>query len=184
MQKGAEAVHAANPNLLIILSGLNYDIDLSFIRNQPVKLSFTNKLVFEVHWYSFTDGQAWIDGNPNEVCGNIVNNVMKRTGYLSDQGWPLLVSEFGIDLRGENANDNRYFNCFSGWAAEHDLDSAYWTLVGSYYIREGVVGLNEYYGLLDWDWCGIRNPEFLHRISALQSPFRGTEILISTGSIS
>ncbi|XVE74909.1 hypothetical protein DITRI_Ditri12bG0056400 [Diplodiscus trichospermus] len=173
MQKGAEAVHSANPDVLVILSGLSYDRDLSFIRNRPVNLTFTEKLVFEVHWYGFSDGQAWVTGNPNQVCGRVVKDVMRTSGFLLDQGYPLFVSEFGVDLRGANVNDNRYLNCFVGVAAELDLDWALWTLVGSYYLREGVLGLNEYYGILDWNWCEIRNSSFIERISALQSPFRG-----------
>lgn len=174
MQQGAEAVHAANPDVLVILSGLSYDLDLTFLKNRPVKLSFSGKLVFEVHWYGFTDGQAWVSGNPNQVCAQVVSNMMRRSGFLLDQGYPLFVSEFGADLRGTNVNDNRYLNCFLGWAAELDLEWAYWTLVGSYYLREGVVGLNEYYGLYNWNWSEIRNSSFLQRISAIQSPLRGT----------
>lgn len=174
MQQGAEAVHAAYPDVLIILSGLSYDLDLTFLKNRPVKLSFSGKLVFEIHWYGFTDGQAWVSGNPNQVCAQVVTNMMRRSGFLLDQGYPLFVSEFGADLRGTNVNDNRYLNCFLGWAAELDLDWAYWTLVGSYYLREGVVGLNEYYGLYNWNWSEIRNSSFLQRISAIQSPLRGT----------
>ncbi|KDP26669.1 hypothetical protein JCGZ_17827 [Jatropha curcas] len=173
MEKGAEAVHSANPDVLVILSGLNYDKDLSFLRNRPVNLTFTGKLVFEVHWYGFSDGQAWKNGNPNQVCGRVTSNMMRMSGYLLDQGWPLFVSEFGIDQRGTNVNDNRYLGCFLGWAAELDLDWALWTLVGSYYLREGVLGLNEYYGVLNWNWCDIRNSSFLQQISALQSPFQG-----------
>ncbi|XVF02596.1 hypothetical protein REPUB_Repub04eG0188200 [Reevesia pubescens] len=173
MQKGAEAVHSANPDILVILSGLSYDKDLSFIRNRPANLTFTGKLVFEVHWYGFSDGQAWVAGNPNQVCGRIAIDMMSKSGFLVDQGYPLFVSEFGVDLRGTNVNDNRYLNCFLGVAAELDLDWALWTLVGSYYLREGVIGLNEYYGIMDWNWCEIRNSSFLERISALQSPFRG-----------
>lgn len=176
MQLGAEAVHAANPDVLVILSGLSYDKDLSFIRNQPVKLTFTGKLVFEVHWYGFSDGQAWANGNPNQVCGTVVDNMMRLSGFLLEKGWPLFVSEFGVDMRGINVNDNRYLNCFFGVAAELDLDWALWTLVGSYYLREGVIGLNEYYGLFNWNWCEIRNSSFLQRISSLQSPFRGTPL--------
>ncbi|KAE8667232.1 Cytochrome P450 86A2 [Hibiscus syriacus] len=173
MQKGAEAVHSANPNVLVILSGLSYDRDLSFIQNRSVKLTFSGKLVFEAHWYGFSDGQAWVTGNPNEVCGRVTRNVMRTSGYLVDQGYPLFVSEFGIDQRGINVNDNRYMNCFLGAAAELDLDWALWTLVGSYYLREGVLGLNEYYGVLNYNWCETRNSSFLQRISTLQSPFRG-----------
>ncbi|XP_074309983.1 glycosyl hydrolase 5 family protein-like [Silene latifolia] len=170
MQKGAEAVHSANPNVLVILSGLNFDKDLSFLHNKPVNLSFTAKLVFEVHWYAFTDGSAWKDGDPNQVCTRVVNNYMRTVGFLLDQGYPLFVSEWGVDLRGTDVNGNRYLNCFLKWVAEHDLDWALWTLVGSYYFREGVVGMEEYYGVLDSDWVSVRNSSFLERISAIQIP--------------
>ncbi|TKY67028.1 Endoglucanase E1 [Spatholobus suberectus] len=177
MPKGAEAVHAANPDVLVILSGLNFDTDLSFIRNQAVKLGFNGKLVFEVHWYSFSDGQAWASGNPNQVCGQVTGNVMRRAGFLLDQGWPLFVSEFGVDLRGTSVNDNRYINCFMALAAQLDLDWALWTLVGSYYIRQGVVGMIEYFGILNSDWTEVRNTSFLQGISVIQFPFRGPGLL-------
>ncbi|KAL5169657.1 Glycosyl hydrolase 5 family protein [Glycine soja] len=173
MPKGAEAVHAANPDVLVILSGLNFDTNLSFIRNEAVKLSFNGKLVFEVHWYSFSDGQAWTLGNPNQVCGQVTENVMRRAGFLLDQGWPLFVSEFGVDLRGTSVNDNRYLNCFMALVAQLDLDWALWTLGGNYYIRQGDVGMEEYFGILNSDWIQVRNTSFLQRISAIQLPFKG-----------
>lgn len=173
MVQGAEAIHAANPNVLVILSGLNYDKDLSFIAKRPVNLTFKGKLVFEAHWYGFTDGQAWVSGNPNQVCGQVAANMKRMSLYLVDQGWPLFLSEYGIDLRGGNMNDNRYLNCFIAVAAELDFDWALWTLVGSYYFRQGVIGMEEYYGVLNWDWSQVRNASFLHRIASLQLPFRG-----------
>ena len=173
MEKAAEAVHSANPDVLVIISGLSYSKDLSFLRNQQVNLTFTRKLAYEVHWNGLSDAKAWESGNQNEVCKREVDNFMRLSGFLLDQGWPLLVSEFGMDLRGTNVNDNRYINCFIGVVAELDLDWSLWTLVGSYYIREGVIGFNEYYGVLDWNWYENRNSSFLQRISALQSPFRG-----------
>ncbi|KNA25696.1 hypothetical protein SOVF_003190 [Spinacia oleracea] len=176
MQKGAEAVHVANPNVLVILSGLSYDKDFTFLRKQPVTLSFTGKLVFEAHWYAFSDGQAWKNGNPNQVCGRVLNNIKGISEFLLDQGFPLFVSEWGVDLRGINVNDNRYLNCFLAWMVEHDLDYSLWTLVGSYYLREGVVGMNEYYGLLDLDWSQVRNSSFLERIAVTQSSLQGPGI--------
>ncbi|KAL2903448.1 Glycosyl hydrolase 5 family protein [Bienertia sinuspersici] len=173
MQKGAEAVHKANPNVLVILSGLSYDKDFNFLRKKPVSLSFTGKLVFEAHWYAFSDGQAWKNENPNQVCSRVVNNIMGMSGFLLNQGFPMFISEWGIDLRGINVNDNRYLNCFLAWMVEHDLDWALWTMVGSYYLREGVVGMNEYYGLLNSNWAEVRNTSFLERISVMQSPLQG-----------
>ncbi|KAJ8645793.1 hypothetical protein MRB53_007541 [Persea americana] len=176
MQKGAEAVHSANPNVLVIISGLSFDTDLSFLSKSQLQLTFTDKLVFEMHWYGFSDGKAWEDGNPNQVCGSVTGDVMRRGGFLLDQGWPLFFSEFGVDQRGINVNDNRFLNCFYGVAAELDLDWALWTFQGSYYFREGTTGLDEKYGLLDWSWCQLRNASFLQRISALQSPHQGPGI--------
>ncbi|XP_051116443.1 glycosyl hydrolase 5 family protein-like [Andrographis paniculata] len=173
MQQGAEAVHAANPNVLVILSGLQYDRDLSFLVDKPVALTFSNKLVFELHWYGFSDGQAWKTGNPNEVCGRLVSETMTKAGFLLTQGFPLFLSEFGMDMRGTNINDNRYMNCFMGWAAEQDVDWALWTLTGSYYLRDGIAGFDETYGVYDWNWCNTRNQSILRRISSLQYPFRG-----------
>ena len=177
MQKGAEAVHSANPDVLVILSGLNFDTDLSFLSNHgPVNLTFPGKLVFEVHWYSFSDGDAWETGNHNQVCGAVTGNVKRRAGFLLDKGFPLMVTEFGVDQSGASVNDNRYIDCFMALAAELDLDWSLWTLVGSYYLREGVVGMNEFYGLVDSDWVGLRNSSLLEKLSALQYPLQGINI--------
>ncbi|KAK6922300.1 Glycoside hydrolase, family 5 [Dillenia turbinata] len=181
MQVGAEAVHSANPNVLVILSGLNFDKDLSFLQKKPVNLTFAAKLVFEVHWYSFSDSGEWATGNPNQVCGTVVGNKMREAGFLLDQGWPLFVSEFGVEMSGNNVIDNRYLNCFLGWIAEHDLDWALWTLTGSYYLREGAIEKDESYGLLDWNWGDVRNSTFLDRITPLQSPFQGPGVTDSSG---
>lgn len=34
MQEGAEAVHASNPTVLVILSGLDLDADLTFLKDR------------------------------------------------------------------------------------------------------------------------------------------------------
>ncbi|TXG66103.1 hypothetical protein EZV62_007378 [Acer yangbiense] len=70
----------------------------------PASEKISNKIIMS----SFgSDGQAWAEGNPNQVCGIVVNNMMRTSGFLLDQGWPLFVSEFGVDLRGGNVIDNR-----------------------------------------------------------------------------
>ncbi|KAI7988897.1 hypothetical protein LOK49_LG13G00526 [Camellia lanceoleosa] len=173
MQKGAEAVHAINPDVLVILSGLTFDKDLSFLIKRPVSLSFTGKLVFEVHWYGFSDGLPWKRGNPNHVCGRAMHQFMRKAGFVLEQGYPLFLSEFGVDLRGTDVTDNRYLNCLLGVAAELDFDWALWTLAGSYYLKEGVSGFNEVYGLFNWNWSEARNSSFLDRISGIQLPFQG-----------
>lgn len=181
MQDGAEAVHSANPDLLVIASGLHYDSDFSFLVDRPMNLTFSRKLVFELHWYSFTSERgAWEKANTNEVCGDMIDDIMTRAGFLLEQGYPLFVSEFGGDQSGNSVDDNRYLNCFLGLAAELDFDWALWTVVGSYYLRHGKIGLDEPYGVLDANFSGVRNPGFLQRISVLQGAFQGsTSKLIS-----
>ncbi|CAL5028279.1 unnamed protein product [Urochloa decumbens] len=128
MQRGAEAVHAANPRVLVILSGLRNDNDLAFLNRRPVHLTFSNKLAFEVHWYSFSDPHQWLSGNPNAVCARVAASVARRTLYLLGRGWPVFLSEFGVDNRGGNAADERYWGCAAAAIAGLDLD---WGALGA-----------------------------------------------------
>ncbi|XP_051220378.1 glycosyl hydrolase 5 family protein-like [Lolium perenne] len=78
-------------------------------------------------------------GEPNGVCARIGARVSSRALYLLDQGWPVILSDFGTDNRGGNVNDNHYYGCAAAVAADLDLDWALWMLQGSYYLREGVL---------------------------------------------
>ena len=51
--KGGNLVLENNPNLLIFVEGINYDNDISGMKNHPVKLNVDNKLVIEWHFYSW-----------------------------------------------------------------------------------------------------------------------------------
>ncbi|CAD6260505.1 unnamed protein product [Miscanthus lutarioriparius] len=147
MQRGAEAVHAANPRVLVILSGLQFDNDLAFLNSRPVNLSFTGKVAFEVHWYSFSNSPEWSSSNANQACARITTGITRRAFYLLDKGWPVILGEFGVDNRGVNTNDNRYYGCAAATAADLDLDWALWAL--------------------------LRNATALRRVQALQRPLRG-----------
>lgn len=175
MQRGAEAVHAANPRALVIMGGLGYDTDLSFLSARQVDVGFAgeNKLVFELHWYSFSDARAWEAANANEVCGRVARDLARRGAFLLDRGFPLFLSEFGADFRGGALKDDRYYPCAAAVAAELDLDWALWALQGSYALRQGVAGMDEVYGVLDWSWSKARNETVLARIQSLQQPLRG-----------
>lgn len=176
MQQGAQAVHEANPDVLVIMSGLNYDTDLKFLASTPVSLGFTNKLVYEMHWYSFTDGDAWERTPSNELCKTVTDRVNDHIAFVAktlSPSAPLFISEFGIDERGTNVGDNRYINCFFAFAADGDFDWALWTLQGSYYIRNGQHNFEETYGIFNVGWDGLRNPTFVSRLQSLQKPFQG-----------
>eukprot|EP00249_Psilotum_nudum_P037202 c989_g1_i2 orf=284-1903(-) len=175
VQIGAETIHDANPNVLIIHSGLNFDSDLSFLRSRQLNPSFKNKVVYEMHWYAFTNGNAFGSGNLNQVCESITSSVVNKAAYLvmpnTSFSGPLFVSEFGIDETGANRNDNRYISCIFALIARWDMDWAYWTLQGSYYIRNNQQDLEEIYGILNSGWDSPRNLSFLNRLQSLQRPF-------------
>ena len=46
-------IHLVNPDLLIIVEGLNYDNVLTFVASLPVVLDQPNKLVYEAHNYEW-----------------------------------------------------------------------------------------------------------------------------------
>ncbi|GLJ37814.1 hypothetical protein SUGI_0768940 [Cryptomeria japonica] len=174
MQAAAEAVNAANPHVLVILSGLNYDADLKFLASKPVNLGFPNKIVYEMHWYAFTDGNAWMQSNTNQLCGSVTARINDHIAFVvkNDTDAPLFISEFGIDERGTNVKDNRFINCFLAFAAAGDYEWALWTLQGSYYLRNGQTDLEETYGIFNGRWDGLRNPDFLSRLKSIQQPFQ------------
>ncbi|KAF3332158.1 Endoglucanase [Carex littledalei] len=173
MQEGAEAIHAANPKVLVIFSGLDVDKDFRFLLSRQVNLSFTGKLVFEVHWYSFSDSDKWSTLSTNRACANTSVDLMRKSGFLLEKEWPLFMSEWGVDNSGVVDNDNRYFGCVLAKAAELDLDWGLWALQGSYYLREGVVDHEETYGVLSSDWSTSQNNSVLKKIQAVQKPFQG-----------
>ncbi|KAI3407268.1 Mannan endo-1 [Psidium guajava] len=169
---GATKVHKANPNVLVIISGLTWASDLSFLKKRPMGLDLDRKLVYEAHWYSFSgDRKIWEVQPVDQVCANAVQRMDDQAGFLASGpgATPLFLSEFGFDQTGKSRADDRFLSCFMGYATGKDLDWALWTLQGSYYYREGVVGLEETFGVVDVNWDGLRNPKFKERFQLVQT---------------
>ncbi|KAG1346507.1 glycosyl hydrolase 5 family protein [Cocos nucifera] len=172
--RGAQKIHDTNPDVLIIASGLSYDTDLSFLKKRPLESNFDDKLVLEAHWYAFSEGQRveWADQPPNRVCSELVRRFDEQAGFVvhnqNRSVLPLFASEFGVDQRGTNRADNRFLCCFLGYAAERDLDWALWALQGSYYVRDGIPGSNETYGVLGSNWDQPKNPTFREKFRLIQ----------------
>lgn len=170
MRQGAEAIHRANPDVLVIVSGLSYDTNLDFLKYTPLEVNIGNKLVYEVHWYPFGNPtEKWLN-QTNGFCGTVTQKFLAQSGFLGfgPNPVPLFLSEFGLDQTGWNEAQNRYLSCLLGLVAERDLDWAFWTLQGSYMLREGKVDPEETYGALTFDWGNVRNPSMLKRIQLIQ----------------
>ncbi|KAF2727909.1 glycoside hydrolase family 5 protein [Polyplosphaeria fusca] len=164
---GADAVHDANPDLLIAMGGTLSSTDASFLRTKPLDRSrWGDKVVWEWHQYTFSP--PWIASFKN--CAVWKTLVGGFTGFLLQQNQaytgPLWLSEFGFGMTGgppERAgigseDDYNYLKCLVEYVTGNDGDWALWALQGNYYVRDGTVNQDEPWGLLNGDWTAWRNP--------------------------
>ncbi|KAI0487139.1 glycoside hydrolase superfamily [Xylaria cf. heliscus] len=177
VQQGANAIHTANSDVLIFLSGLDSDKNLTAIVQgtalTPGTSTFnrddfqgygSNKLVLELHVYDN------ILGTPSSNCSVTTDNLFDA-GFqtLTDSDvnqFPLVVTEFGFP---QNATTNKdsYASCLLDYFPAQHAGWMLWSLGGSYYIREGSQDADEGWGLLSHDWSSWRSPGF---VSDLLSP--------------
>lgn len=165
--RGADSVHKANKDLLIIVGGALSSTDASFLRSRQLDRSpYGDKVVWEWHQYTFSP--PYIAAARN--CFIWKNIVGGFTGFLLEQNkaWtgPLWLSEFGFGMSGGpperngigTEEDYNYLKCIVEYASGNDGDWALWALQGSYYVRDGEVDKDEGWGLLNREWTAWRNP--------------------------
>lgn len=163
--EGATKIHTTNPDLLIMVSGVDGDLYLDFLRYNPLdRSSFDNKIVWEYHIYSYSPSYA-----PALDCNAFKYQMGFAAGYLLTQNQPftgpLWVSEFGFGMTGGPHNglsdrDSAYLTCLSSWLAQNDAEWAVWALQGDYYVRQGKLSSDESYGVMNHNWSDFRNPNF------------------------
>ncbi|MED6224087.1 hypothetical protein PIB30_080376, partial [Stylosanthes scabra] len=168
MRRAASSIHQQNPNVLMIFSGLDYAVNLSFLKKIPLNVEPRNKVVFEAHNYPY-----WVpnwDKEPtNSVCASMKSGLDEKVGFVlsNDGGAPLFITEFGMDLIKRKDSDERWLTCLLTFLAERDIDWCWWGLHGSYYLREGNVDVGEPFGLYNFYWNGTNYPQFTQRFQLL-----------------
>jgi endoglucanase len=162
VEQGISAIHGANANALVIVGGVNYALDLSFIYSKTLPkstLGVTTKLVWEFHNYQWSGSGAGAD------CTTFKNNLGSNAGYLLTQNeaytGPLWLSEFGWQQVGTSEAELQFAACLVTYMEGNDADWAVWALQGSYYVRSGTANYDESYGILNHDWSGWRNATFV-----------------------
>ncbi|EGX90299.1 cellulase family protein [Cordyceps militaris CM01] len=165
MPAAAKAVHGANPDVLVIMGGLNGGTDLTPLRDRSRDTSaWAGKNVWEAHAYSFT-----ITTPDFGSCSIRKVNYGLLFGFVLEQNkgntGPLFLSEFGVgmtggDKDGLNDKDSSYLTCLREYMEDNDADWSLWALQGTYYVRDGKVDAEETWGALDHDWKDWRNPKF------------------------
>ncbi|KAI6283719.1 hypothetical protein MCOR28_004800 [Pyricularia oryzae] len=169
MKRGANAVHAANADVLVFLSGLNYDTYMTpVVRGEALtpgtgKFSFDDfpnwgrdKLVVELHNYENSQGD----------CTNLQNNLY-HNGFqaLTDPSvttFPVMLTEYGFNMM-DNSWQSVYATCIAQYMPAQKASFFIWVVAGSYYTRQGTQDFEESWGVLNHDWSDWRNPTYVEQ---------------------
>ncbi|KAK3315663.1 glycoside hydrolase family 5 protein [Apodospora peruviana] len=163
---GAKAINTLHPDLLIFLSGIDSDTNLTAVVEQTAlpgthkfsvndfNLAKPNKLLLELHTYI----------TPRD-CPSFKETLSKAGfGVLAgDSGLeiPLMMTEFGWTQDATTWDSTVYAKCLREFLPEQKVGWMIWVLAGSYYIREGKQDYDEGWGLVTKDWKAWRSPEFI-----------------------
>jgi hypothetical protein len=181
VSEGAVRVHQTNPDVLIIIGGISSATDLSMLKTRNLDTSsWAGKHVWEFHAYpdTTTFPATQVFGS----CDLVNAEYGALDGFVLQQGasWtaPLILSEFGVQMtggpnQGLSDRDHEYLDCLVEYATSNDIDWAIWPLQGTYYVRQGIVGWEETWGVISDDWSGWRNPQFPPMLGAMWTVTQG-----------
>ncbi|WP_430782420.1 glycoside hydrolase family 5 protein [Actinoplanes sp. G11-F43] len=174
---GDRILREANPNLLIIVEGINWTgvpVDgfaherptLKPVRTLSHTLASSGKLVYAAHFYDYTGphhsgatgtGET-TDPRYRDFSRAELFHVLNRDAFFvsAETGQhftaPVWISEFGVDGNaGAGSKQREWFGYFTDFLIESDADFAYWPVVG-WAERRTANG----WGLLFFDRAGVR----------------------------
>ncbi|KAK9772240.1 hypothetical protein SCAR479_11095 [Seiridium cardinale] len=144
------------------------------LRRNPVYFDldsypFADKIVWELHLYAmsndldtgdcaiveaglYRNGFNALGIDPPAAC-NITNDCPPAQRLT-----PVIFSEFGHAQDSTLYNDTLQ-NCMQDYTKKHSVSWMMWALAGSYRIRSGVQGLEDTWGMTNFDFSGWRDPD-------------------------
>jgi hypothetical protein len=147
----ATAVNKANPNILLFLSGLDYDTKMSPI---PTASDLGN-------------------GNyDNDVtnCGSMESelwdNGFRATGDKAVNRMPVVLTEFGFN-NADSSYNKTYATCIKKLMPQWKTGWTVWEIGGSYYVRSGTLDYEETWGLLNHGWSDWRNGDAIKALKGM-----------------
>ncbi|WP_235425930.1 glycoside hydrolase family 5 protein [Clavibacter michiganensis] len=132
-ERGGDAVLAENPNLLVIVEGLDHQVDgsgtwwggaLDWAASAPVGLSVANRVVYSPHEYgSSIYAQPWFSSP--DFPSNMSAVWDAHWGFLAKEDIaPVLVGEFGTKL--ETTSDRQWLSTLVGYLSSTGISSSFW----------------------------------------------------------
>lgn len=169
--RGGEVVLAANPDLLIVVGGLDYNDNLDEVRHHPVVLSLPNRLVYAAHDYAW-----WRKREELTDPVAFAATSHERYGYVRDAGQtftaPVWITEWGGCTQDDPQDPSActqdrkdHIAAFARYAEDSQIDWMWWPLNGSQsagYKR--TPGSAEAYGLLTPDWSRWTDPDVMRTL--------------------
>ena len=169
--QAGNTIHKVAPHWLIVVEGINAQVmglsqlrfpHLKPVKRKPIVLNIPQKLVYEVHNYSF----SWVRANLLLKRRQIryidlssedrFNSYWKNWGFLLNpsalEGVPVLLGEFGCSAIGQEAE--AWLSDLTRFVHDHNMGFFWWTLeeeldnLGSYGIMNS--NLNQINLIEDW----------------------------------
>ncbi|KAK2596321.1 hypothetical protein N8I77_013217 [Diaporthe amygdali] len=167
VKEGAAAVSTANPDTLVVLSGLDFDTFLTpVVRGTaltPGNETFSradfaaDKVVLELHNYANSVADC------ASLESSLYNNGFQalNTSDADVSHFPVLLTEWGFAMDGSTYL-KPYTQCLAEYLPAQKAGWMIWVVAGSYYIRSGTQDYEETWGLLSHDWSDWRDPAFVN----------------------
>ncbi|KAF6795018.1 beta-galactanase [Colletotrichum sojae] len=192
---GADAIHAANPDVLILWGGMQYGQDLSALtsgknyltapcykctairdarRREPRVFdidehAWADKLVWELHLYKMSEDQD--TGTCEAIEAGLYRSGFNALGIDAPAGCndteadcppasrltPVIFSEFG-NGQDETLRNDTLQVCLREYTVKHGVSWMVWSLAGSYRVRSGAQGVQDTWGLTNFEWDGWNDP--------------------------
>lgn len=169
IKQGTEAIHSANQDVLIFLSGLDYDTTLSpVVRGTALEPGtetfdladfegYADKLVLELHNYS--NDAADCAGLQSSLSGNGWE-ALDADNEATVNVFPVVMTEWGFNMEGDDWQ-GVYATCIGDYMTRLKAGWFIWVLSGSYYVRSGIQDYDETWGLMNHDWSEWRSLDFI-----------------------
>src|SRR5262249_27966514 len=132
-ERAGNKILAANPNLLIVVEGIEqvgsnfywWGGNLRSAGANPVRLPVSNQLVYSIHDYPKTvHDQAWF--HDPSYPNNLAPLWDATWGYLiKDQTAPVLIGEFGT--KDVDPSDKTWFHTLAGYIQTTSASFTYWS---------------------------------------------------------
>jgi endoglucanase len=175
VERCGNAVLEENPNLLIIVEGVNFSSDFSGASTR-IPLKVPDRLVWSPHDYAWFHNGLRSNAELHEDLG-------RRWGFLlvQDKPWtaPVWVGEFGTSHESPDhvyadSGPGLWYAAFRAYLYGADIDWCYWALNGTQ--SRGATrtfGAEETFGILDKTWKAPALPRHLDALRTLLPATQG-----------